>query len=199
MIAVEDTVDPLIDYLIYAKEMYNTTTRKAYFHRHGFGYHPFRRWHLTDISMAETVSESPNPNTVHISRLQILKNNNGQDTTLLDTQDPLSTILDRESLLTFDRGDSAKVFVTLDSPDPAVGLLHYRLHRRFPHLRRSLHDDGAYPDEIAGDGIYSGSWRIGLFPGVYHACFDMIDEDTIFDDEAPYDANAWSMPYRVVR
>jgi hypothetical protein len=198
MIAVEDTSNPLIDYLVYGKDMYNTITRKVFFARIGLESR-YRNWRMTHVTMAEIVSRDPNPNTVVISHLQVVKVDglSGEETTVLDTQDPLETLISRDSLVTFARGDSAKIFVTLSSPDSAVGLLHYRLRRLWQHRRRPLNDNGIYPDEVAGDGIYSGVWDIGLLPGVYHSCVDMIDHYTVFDDTAPYDATVWGIPYRV--
>jgi hypothetical protein len=199
MIAVEDTSDPLIDYLVYGKDMYNTATRRAFFERVRPGNH-FRNWRMTNVSMAQTVSRDPNPNTVSISRLQVVKVDgaSGEHTTVLEAENPLETLIGRDSLVTFARGDTAMVFVTLSSSDSAVGLLHYRLRRLWQHRRHPLNDSGIYPDEVAGDGIYSGAWNIGLLPGIYHSCVDMIDHDTVYDDAAPYDATAWGMPYRVV-
>jgi len=196
-IAVLDSSNPPFDYHIYSKDMYNSITRKAIFERMGMGY-PNRGWRMSAVSMAEGVSRDPNPHTVTISRFRMVRvTGGGQETVVLDTQNPLETIVDRESLITFSRGDSAKVFVTLSNADSALGLLHYRLHRLWAHHRRPLHDDGIYPDEVAGDGIYSGIFDVGLLPGVYHSCVDMIDHDTVYDDSAPYDADVWGIPYRV--
>jgi len=196
-IAVLDSAYPPFYYHIYNKPMYNTITRIAVCERMGMGY-PGRNWRMSHVSMAEGVSRDPNPHTVSISRLRMVRlASGGGETEVLDTQDPLTTFVDRQNLITFSRGDSAKVFVTLSSSDPAVGLLHYRLHWMWVHHRRPLHDDGVYPDEIAGDGTYSGIFDVGLMPGVFHSCVDMIDHDTVYDDSEPYDAEAWGIPYRV--
>jgi hypothetical protein len=58
-------------------------------------------------------------------------------------------------------------------------------------------DNGTPPDAQAGDGLYTGGYMTGTLPGVYLAGMDFIDFETIFDSESPYDAGAWSIPYRI--
>jgi len=48
-----------------------------------------------------------------------------------------------------------------------------------------------------GDGTYTGTWNALLFDGYRHFRVNALSHGTLFDPEAPYDSEAWSLPYRV--
>jgi hypothetical protein len=49
-----------------------------------------------------------------------------------------------------------------------------------------------------GDGTHSFRFPVGEFPGLRHFGVDALSNGTLFDDEQPYDANAWILAYAVV-
>lgn len=48
-----------------------------------------------------------------------------------------------------------------------------------------------------GDGTHTGVWRAPARMGVGHVGIDALAHGTLFDDEAPYDSQAWVLPYVV--
>jgi hypothetical protein len=48
-----------------------------------------------------------------------------------------------------------------------------------------------------GDGTHTGVWRAPLRAGVGHVGIDAFARGTLFDDAAPYDSQAWVLPYVV--
>jgi len=48
-----------------------------------------------------------------------------------------------------------------------------------------------------GDGTYTGTWDAQLFDGFRHFRVNALSHGTLFDPAAPYDSEAWSLPYRV--
>lgn len=50
-----------------------------------------------------------------------------------------------------------------------------------------------------GDGTHTFTFPVGDFPGLRHFGVDALSNGTLFDDAAPYDANAWLLAYAVVR
>jgi hypothetical protein len=48
-----------------------------------------------------------------------------------------------------------------------------------------------------GDGTHTFTYLTGRFPGLRHFGVDALSHDTLFDDAAPYDSNAWMLEYAV--
>lgn len=48
-----------------------------------------------------------------------------------------------------------------------------------------------------GDGTYSGVWKSPALLGVRHVGVNALSNGTLFDDVAPYDSQAWILPYLV--
>jgi hypothetical protein len=48
-----------------------------------------------------------------------------------------------------------------------------------------------------GDGTYTGEWRSPMFGGIRHVGVNAFSNGTLFDDQEPYDSNAWILPYLV--
>jgi hypothetical protein len=134
---------------------------------------PRRGWRLTAVSSTEVVSD---PTTKDILSVEIVSRSVNQTIT-----DPLALVRVRE-LPTFQPGEA----VTL------------RVHTTDPTDYVFLHS-GLFKDEFrpVGDGLYEGTWTVGERRGVRRVAVDVIDKETLFDDEAPYDSAAWVLHYRV--
>jgi len=199
-ILAKDTSDSNVVGTLYSKDMVNTILRKAKLRKVRDTGNDRRDWRVTAVSGA--VASSPNP-TITIAELTY----ENSDGTTLTITDPLSYFMNRETgVPEFRRGDSVKVFVKLTNTNefpPAPGetaLLRYGMDHQFHRARKRLNDEGIYPDAVAGDGTYSGLYRVHgprWAHRLHHAGVDIIDNGTIYDDVAPYDAVAWSLPYMV--
>jgi hypothetical protein len=53
------------------------------------------------------------------------------------------------------------------------------------------------PFHSNGDGTYRGTWKAVLFDGFRHFRVNALSHGSLFDPAAPYDSEAWSLPYRV--
>ncbi len=195
-IVAKDTANPTSVGTLYKKEMKNTVARRALFKQIAHTKNRRKNWKLHGISGSELVSENC---TITIDQVKIIASNS-QSWTITNPMDFFTTIAE---IPTFQPKDSIKVYVTLqntnDFPEKpgSTVLLRYRNDRGMHRARKAFHDDGVYPDEAAGDGIYSGMWIIGHRRGVFHAFVDVIDNGTLYDDTAPYNSRAWGIPYAV--
>jgi len=154
-----------------------------------------RRWHMFRIS--GSLAQSPETS---LSFEWVKVTDGEQEWTI---EDPLEFILDVEQIPVFGRMDTVKVYVKINNSAPYADkpgetvLLRYHNDRRMHRARRPFNDEGIYPDETAGDGIYSGMWVVRGHRGIFHAFVDAIDNGTIYDDQLPYNSLAWGFPYIV--
>jgi hypothetical protein len=112
-------------------------------------------------------------------RIQSLRVQSGAlDTTITD---PLALFRLR-AILKLTAGEPTTLTVTTNHDDDVV-LLHTRL--------------GRFPLHTNGDGTYSGTWTAPLLAGFRHAGINALSHGTLFDPAAPYDSQAWILPYRV--
>jgi hypothetical protein len=171
----------------YTKEIDDTAVRYAYLEkeRPGPSNGDTRRhggWTLKKISGWEIVS---NPCTKQINSVQISSSSGLVDTVITD----ISSLWDVEDLLVFEPGDSVTLTVDTGNPDDLVFLHAPRVFRR--------------PFKHVGGGVFTGTWVTSQGPSVdvrprpRHATIDVIDHDTVFDDQLPYDSRAWGMVYFV--
>jgi len=178
------------------KPMYNELVRKARAVRIDDTPYPRRNWRIVAVTPEVMVSAYPNPNTVELLNVQAY----GEDGTLLaDISDPLDEFFNRENLPHIYAGEEITVYVEVGGAIPGpIGMLRPHVYRggRLPRL--PMNDEGRAPDEVAGDGIYTGSYLAGNRLGLHHVGLDFIDHETIYDDEAPYNATGWSLPYAVI-
>ncbi len=132
-----------------------------------------RGWRLAELSGTEVVS---NPTTKDIVSVEVISNS--VHTTITD---PLALVPMRE-LLTFAPGEEVTLQVqTGDETDYVF-----------------LHTGGLKFDfQPLGGGLFAGTWTVGERRGIRRVAVDVIDEDTLFDDVAPYDSAAWVLHYRV--
>ncbi len=168
-------VDP--DSLVH-KDLDDRSIRYAVFKKDTASTH-HRGWKLVSVSGAEIVSET---NTVRIDSVRIEVLDIGWDTLVVD---PLE-IFAREEVLTLPPGVQVEVTAYTNDSTACVFLHTFRALR--PHRWRFLRE---------GNGVYHGFWFTPRRLGIHHAAVDIIHHETIFDDEYPYDSNAWLLPYRV--
>jgi hypothetical protein len=102
-----------------------------------------------------------------------------QDTTIYD---PLAFRRLRQ-VLRVAPGTQVTLTVTTEAKDDVVVLYHRDRRFRF-------HNNG--------DFTYTGVWTTGLpMPGLLHVGINALSHGTLFDDQAPYDSQAWIFPYSV--
>lgn len=196
-ILAKDTSDTNAVGTLYTKDMANTILRKAKLIKVRNTGIDRRDWRVNAVSGCVATSPSP---TISITELAV-EQPNGSTLTITD---PLAFFISRDTgLPQYNRGDSVKIFVKLTNTNnfpPAPGetvLVRHGMDHRFHRARKPLNDEGIYPDVTAGDGTYSGIYRIGPRPGLHHGGIDAIDNGTIYDNVAPYNAVVWSLPYLV--
>jgi hypothetical protein len=57
--------------------------------------------------------------------------------------------------------------------------------------------DGRFRFRNNGDNTYSGGFLAGWMRGTHHFGVNALSNGTLFDDAAPYDSQAWALPYVV--
>ena len=178
------------------KPMYNILERQARAVRIADTPYPRRNWRIVAVTPEVMQSAAPNPNTVELLSVQAV----GADGTLLaDITDPLDTFFERGDLPQVFAGEEITIFVEVAGAIPGpIGVLRPHVYGRGRMPRLPINDDGLAPDEIAGDGVYTGSYRAGQRLGLHHVGVDFIDHETIYDDTAPYNATGWGFPYAVI-
>jgi hypothetical protein len=189
-----DTAGPR---LVYNKPMFNTIIRKAHARRIANTPFPRQNWRIFEITPEVLSSAAPNPHTVWPNRVDIYRASGDSSALVTSITDPLNTYFTRETIPTVAPETELSFFVSSNDTLRKVGVLHPRVFREGANPRLRLMDNGEAPDAIAHDGIYSGSYTVGTIHGVFLAGLDLIAYPSIFDSEAPYNAGAWSVPYRV--
>jgi len=133
------------------------------------------RWRFAATSGVKVTSRAA---TTHIVSLRV--EDGGLDTTITD---PLAFIRLRR-ILKIEPGTSVTLTVTTERNDDVVVLMHHDRRFRF-------HNNG--------DNTYTGTWRAGVFVnGLHHFGVNALSNGTLFDDQAPYDSQAWILPYVLV-
>lgn len=129
-------------------------------------------WHVAATSGVKVTSRDA---TVHIESLRIQAG--AMDTTITD---PLAFFRIRR-VLQFMPDEMVTLTVTTDDTSNVVVLMHHDRRFRF-------HNNG--------DKTFTGVWRSGLFiAGFHHFGVNALSNGTLFDDTAPYDSQAWILPY----
>lgn len=130
------------------------------------------RWRFAATSGVKVTSRGA---VTHIVSLRV--QDGGLDTTITD---PLAFIRLRR-ILKIEPGTAVTLTVTTERNDDVVVLMHRDRRFRF-------HNNG--------DNTYTGTWRAGLFTDrVRHFGVNALSNGTLFDDQAPYDSQAWILPY----
>jgi hypothetical protein len=182
----------------YAKPMYNTIVRKAHAVRIDRSPRPRHNWRISEITPIVLNSADPNPHTIEPTQVEIYRNVGEGLELVASITDPLNTYFDRQNLPWANPEQELEIYVHANTTDPAVAVLHPHVYRNGHHPRLMLLDDGVYPDAVAADGIYSGTYVTGVHAGVFMSGFDLLNYETLYDSEGAYNAGGWALPYRVV-
>jgi hypothetical protein len=172
-----------------------------------------RNWKLVDFSMALGKSVNDNETGLPDSDLDIIYLKVEYDGEVVEISDPLEYFQTRENVFTFERGTEVTLTVRVENTLPAeekvtfpneegateLVRLHFARHRfrRFHGIRRF--DFVRKIDNTTNE--YMGTWTVGDWVRVHHAAIDIINNGTIFDDDAeafPYRSVTWSTPYKVI-
>lgn len=132
-------------------------------------------WRVVGTSGVEVTSDQATTNIQSI-RLQA----GAVDTTITD---PLELHRLR-NLIFVDPSTPLTLTVTTSRNDDTVLLYRHDLRRRFQNN---------------GDNTYTLQWTTGDFGGLRHFGVNALSNGTLFDDQAPYDSNAWILPFAVRR
>ena len=131
----------------------------------------FRPWRIAATSGVKVTSRDAQ---THIQSLHVQAG--ALDTTITD---PLAFFRLRR-LLRFEAGQEVKLTVTTLASDDMV-LLYVGAHRvRFQNN---------------GDDTYTLVWNATATDGVRHFGVNALSHGSLFDDQAPYDSQAWILPY----
>jgi hypothetical protein len=130
-------------------------------------------WRLAATSGVKVTSRG---NTAEIASLRL--EGSGRDTTFYD---PLA-FFRLHAMLNLDPNATVKLTVTTGKPDDVVLLL--TRHNRF-RLKPN------------GDNTYTGYFKVPVVLGVHHLGVNALSNGTLFDNDAPYDSQAWLLPYIV--
>jgi hypothetical protein len=179
------------------KRMHNVIVRKARAVRVARTQRPRLNWRIAAITPDVLRSAAPNPNTVWPVSVGLYRNVDGGTELTAGVSDPRNTYFARDDLPTLIAGDELIVRVQANVTGDVVAVLHPHTFSPTARPRLYLHDDGVAPDETAGDGVWSGSYRV-RGRGVFLAGVDMLNWESVHDTEAPYDATGWAIPYRVL-
>lgn len=133
----------------------------------------FRPWRIAATSGVEVTSRDAE------TRIRSLRVQSGAlDTTLTD---PLAFFRLRRLLRLDPETDVTATVTTLRDDDVVV---FYLGDRRF-----RFHNNG--------DHTYTATWRTSAFEGVRHFGVNALSNGSLFDDRAPYDSQAWILPFVV--
>jgi len=193
---VTDTSDTGFSYV--DKPMYNTLVRKAHAVRVGRTRYPRRNWRISEITPEVLASNTPNPHTIWPTEVRIYVETLFEPILMTQITDPLHAYFSRDSLPAFATQAQIIVRVTANRDSSALAFLHPRVYQRVAHPRFEMRDDGIYPDEIAGDGIFAASFNAGDRIAIHGVGLDLLDRGTLYDSMLPYDAGGWAIPYRVI-
>ncbi len=130
-------------------------------------------WRIVAASAVRVTSDNA---TAHIASVRVQAA--GLDTTLTD---PLQLFRLRQVLM-FAPGTPVTLTVTTTHTNDVV--LLYAADRRM-----RFHDNA--------DGTYTGTWTVPDVAGLRHVGVNALTHGTLYDDTAPYDSQAWMMPYVV--
>lgn len=129
------------------------------------------RWRIAAISGVKVTSRNA---ATEIRSLRIQAG--ALDTTVTD---PLAFFRLRH-VLRFDPLTPVTLTVTTGRNDDVVVLMHRGL--------RTVFDNN-------GDGTYTRTWMVADGDGLRHVGVNALSHGTLFDDQAPYDSQAWMLPY----
>lgn len=130
-----------------------------------------RPWRIAATSGVKVTSQNA------VTRLQSLRVQSGTlDTTITD---PLAFFRLRR-ILRLDAGTEITLTATTLANDDVVVL--YAGDRRVRFLGH-------------GDGTYTLTWKSDATDGVRHFGVDALSHGSLYDDQAPYDSQAWILPY----
>ncbi len=132
-----------------------------------------RGWRLVAVSGAEILST---PTTKDIVSVEIVSRS------VQRTIDDPFALVRLADLPTFAPGEEVTLRVTTTDAGDYVFLHTGLLKDEFRPL---------------GNGVFEGTWRVGERRGRRHVGVDVLDAETLFDDQAPYDSAMWVLHYRV--
>jgi hypothetical protein len=152
----------------------------------GDGHHGHHRdeWKVAGISGVDVRSFDPSASTegspaFGATKIQSLR----IQATALDTtiNDPLQFIL-LHRIHIFGPSEDVTLTVTTSSSTDVLVLVRTGLRRRF-------HNNG--------DKTYTLTWHTSPEDGLHHFGVNALSNGTLFDDQAPYDSDAWIFPYAI--
>lgn len=170
------------------KPLKDVATRKAYYEKRGTNQSVYRGWRLEGVS--GLLSHSVPIFTRQINQVHLVSSG-GYNRTF--TEDSITAITLRDSILIFDIGDTIALTVTTGDATDSVYLHTPDCHfyNCLPHRRSFINN---------GDGTFTGTWVIGgemMTASVHrHAAIDVIKHSTL-DGDDPYDSRIWGVIYRV--
>lgn len=131
------------------------------------------RWRIAAASGVDVTSRGA---TTHVLKLEI--KTASRDTVI---EDPLALFRLR-SVLKLDPAEEVRLIVTTERSNDVVVLVRAGLRARFLNN---------------GDNTYTLVWHAPPVAGLFHVGVNALSNGTLFDDQAPYDSQAWIVPFVV--
>ena len=140
------------------------------------------QWKVSGISAADVRSFDPAQSTsgdraFGVTKIQSLRiQSSTLDTTITD---PLQFIMLRR-IHSFGPSDEVTLTATTATNTDVVMLMRTGMRRRFTNN---------------GDNTYTLVWHTSAEDGIHHFGVNALSKGSVFDDQSPYDSNAWIFPY----
>ena len=131
------------------------------------------RWRIAAASGVDVTSRGA---TTHVLKLEI--KTASRDTVI---ENPLALFRLR-SVLKLDPAEEVRLIVTTERSNDVVVLVRAGLRARFLNN---------------GDNTYTLVWHAPPVAGLFHVGVNALSNGTLFDDQAPYDSQAWIVPFVV--
>lgn len=174
------------------KPINDIRTRRLIVERTGDEIAPHGGWVLTHVTPAEFSLNSGITQEVFIQSVKIYE---GDDLTWkCDSQDTFYSIED--GLPVLEPGTLIRLEVEVLHTNPQYTPAYYVFaHGPCPTWPRHwMNDEGLWGDRTAGDGVYSYEWYVEESSEHWFIAADIIDADTMLDEEEEdYDSGAWGI------
>ncbi len=164
------------------KSLVETAMINAVFRQTGDTTDPYLGWKLEKISWAWGQSDSVH--TVKIDSIKIQSPTTYPNGFVV--ADPLHTIYDLDSLVTFNTSEAVTVTLYTNVPDGNAFVHSFILI--WPFYTRA-------PFTNVGGGVYQGTWLTQAIPFPRYAIFDLMSHSTLYSKDAAYDFQGWLIPY----
>lgn len=175
------------------KPISDIVTRRVILEKRGGDTAPYGGWELTHLTPAEFSLNSGVEQEVFVQSMRLYSG----DALLWECDSPDTFYSLEEGLPVLEPGTPVRVEAEFLHTNPLYEPPFYPyVHGPCPGWPRHwMNDEGLWGDRVAGDGTYSYEWYVEGTSDHWYAAVDVIDADTMLDEEEDdYDSGAWGIP-----